>query len=213
MENNYKILDLFPIPLYLGKLPSNISSVVSFLDSQKLNEAPDHISNMYGYRSKNTYILNELSCQSLSTYILKEATTYCKDVLNYNYEEYIFSQSWISHKHPGQQHTIHTHSNSLISGVLYYGGTPQDESPQIDFHNKFILDSPTRPQYSPPLNQYSSSNFSLIPHPGMLILFPSSLLHSVPENTTNKIRKSLAFNIVPKEGLGAEDDLTQLKFN
>ena len=46
----------------------------------------------------------------------------------------------------------------------------------------------------------------------MIILFPSSLLHSVPLNTTDSIRKSLAFNAVPKTGLGTESSLNELKF-
>ena len=46
----------------------------------------------------------------------------------------------------------------------------------------------------------------------MLLLFPSYLPHSVPTNTTNYIRKSLSFNIVPKKGLGVEKHLTEFLF-
>ena len=47
---------------------------------------------------------------------------------------------------------------------------------------------------------------------GMLILFPSSQTHSVAPNTSNKDRKSLAFNVVPTDGFGTEIELTELKF-
>ena len=44
-----------------------------------------------------------------------------------------------------------------------------------------------------------------------LILFVSAC-SSVPKNTSNQDRKSLAFNVVPRDGFGHEENLTQLKF-
>ena len=70
MENNFKIMDLFPIPLYIKEISPNLSSIVSYLDSQEIIPTP--ISKEYGYRSLNTYIINESPCSDLSKYILNE---------------------------------------------------------------------------------------------------------------------------------------------
>ena len=48
--------------------------------------------------------------------------------------------------------------------------------------------------------------------PGLLVLFPSYLHHSVPLNKTEHPRHSLAFNVVPTIGFGEEMNLTELKF-
>ena len=45
---------------------------------------------------------------------------------------------------------------------------------------------------------------------GELVLFPSSLRHSVPINKGNEIRYSLSFNTFCIEELGSRDSLTHL---
>ena len=39
------------------------------------------------------------------------------------------------------------------------------------------------------------------------------MFHSVPVNKSNKVRKSLAFNVLPKGKIGDENSLTELLFN
>jgi ectoine hydroxylase-related dioxygenase (phytanoyl-CoA dioxygenase family) len=48
---------------------------------------------------------------------------------------------------------------------------------------------------------------------GELILFPSNLTHSVPENKADLPRISLAFNTFAKNSLGSIDSLTYLPLN
>ena len=60
--------------------------------------------------------------------------------------------------------------------------------------------------------KYAWDYFAIDFEPGLLILFPSYLHHSVPVNNTSKTRCSLAFNIVPSKSLGDESSLTELKF-
>ncbi len=59
---------------------------------------------------------------------------------------------------------------------------------------------------------YAQKEFSIEFTPGLLLLFPSYLHHSVPLNKTEKTRCSLAFNVVPTVGFGEETSLTELKF-
>jgi len=215
MNNNYKIIDIFPTPIFYDSLPIEFSELESFFDSQELYTSKN-ITNpiTFGERSKNSYILNLPELSKLSEYILSLAITYGNEILNYNYDKYKFSQSWLSLKYPNQHHREHNHPNSLISGVLYYGDFLKD-TPLINFHkmemgiNSFIL-SPKQKQLGDN-PKYSSNQYTLSIQPGNLILFPSYLVHSVPENNTDQVRKSLAFNIVPEGGFGEESHLTELK--
>lgn len=213
MQINYEILELFPTPVFTTMIPLEFSKVTPWLFKQEmLSEEVD--SPNYGERSKNSYVLEEPEAIDLKSYILDLATQYGK-LLGYDYESYRFGQSWVSYKHPGQHHTMHSHPNSLISGVFYFG-EPTDKTPAIKFHK---LEGGFNVSYlSPKLVKdkrelkYSQKEFSIEFTPGLLLLFPSYLHHSVPLNKTDKTRCSLAFNVVPKVGLGEETSLTELKF-
>lgn len=212
MQASYEILELFPIPVYTTMIPVEFSSVIEFFDNQDMGTDSDH--DNYGFRSKDSYILDKPRCRDLSKFILDNVQVYTNQ-LGYDYKEYRFSQSWISIKAPGQHHTMHGHPNSLISGVLYYG-QGEKETPAIKFHkmitgiNTSYID-PKKIRNKKDL-KYAQQEFSITFEPGLLLLFPSYLMHSVPLNKTDKSRCSLAFNVVPKIGFGAEETLTELIF-
>jgi len=213
MQINYEVLELFPTPVFTTMVPLEFSSITPWLFKQEmLSEEVD--SPNYGERSKNSYILDEPESKELKNYILSLVEQYGK-ILGYDYKSYRFGQSWASYKHPGQHHTMHSHPNSLISGVFYYG-EPTDKTPAIKFHK---LEGGMNVSYlSPKLVKdkrelkYAQKEFSIEFTPGLLLLFPSYLHHSVPLNKSEKTRCSLAFNVVPTVGLGDETSLTELKF-
>jgi uncharacterized protein (TIGR02466 family) len=213
MKVNYEILELFPTPVFTAMIPIEYSHVVSWLQSQEmLSEEVDSAN--YGERSKNSYILDEPELKDLKYFILQLVNEYGK-LMGFDYESYRFSQSWISFKQPGQHHTIHSHPNSLISGVFYFG-EPADETSAIKFHK--FESGVNVPYLSPKIVKnvkdlkFSHKEFSIKFEPGLLLLFPSHLHHSVPLNKTEKTRCSVAFNVVPNVGFGDESMLTELKF-
>jgi uncharacterized protein (TIGR02466 family) len=208
-----EVLDLFPTPVYTTMLPVHFSSIIPFLDSQDMNTKSDETN--YGRRSLDSYVLNKPECSGFKDFILNCVQDFGDNTLLYNYESYKLSQSWISHKEPGQHHTMHTHPNSLISGVFYYG--PAEEStPAIKFHrmvggfNQSAI--MPRTKVDKRNSKFAWSDFSVNFEPGLLVLFPSYLHHSVPLNTSNIVRCSLAFNVVPTVGFGEEENLTELLF-
>jgi len=213
MHDQDQILELFPTPVHTSMLPDNLSGVIPFLDAQAMSTGSD-VAN-YGERSANSYILNEPECKELSDFIIKKATHYADTILLYDYDGYQMSQSWVSLKHPGQHHTMHTHPNSLISGVFYYG-PPAPETPAIKFHKMTGGFNVSYIQAKVKADKRSSKfawlEFGVEYVPGLLVLFPSYLFHSVPINKTDMTRRSLAFNIVPKRGFGQEENLTELSF-
>ena len=213
MEPNQNIIPIFPQSIYKVLTPSSLINLIPWLNKQPLKPSDSTTTN-YGEKSKNTYILDSEECKDFKNYILSLSLKFGQ-TLGYPYKEYKLSQSWLSWKAPGQQHIKHTHSNSIISGVFYYGHF-EDNTPSIEFHKTdpvhgLIINpkSPIPNQHNP----FTQSTYQLTTSPGMVTLFPSSLVHSVPLNTTKEIRKSLAFNIVPKEGFGEEKSLNRLKFN
>ena len=220
MEDNkidFNVLELFPTPVMAINLPNKFGHIAKwFTEQQMLTEIDekrvDHTN--YGDRSVNSYILDEPECSDLKSLILALVQEY-GNMLGYDYEGYRFGQSWLSYKHPGQHHTQHTHPNSLISGVLYFGQSEQ-KTPAIRFHKTYGGHQVSYLMPKQVMNKkdlkYAWNHFDIDFSPGLLLLFPSYLSHSVPLNKTETVRCSLAFNSVPKVGFGDEGELTELKF-
>lgn len=216
-EIKYEVLELFPTPVFTTTLPDSFGYLTEWFYKQEMagdsGEKGVDIAN-YGDRSKNSYILDEPECKDFKPFVLGLAKVY-GNMLGYDYESYRFGQSWLSYKHPGQHHTQHTHPNSLISGVFYFG-QPEEKTPAIRLHKMMggINTSYISPKRTPDKRnlKYAWEHFDINFNPGLFLLFPSHLLHSVPINQTNSTRCSLAFNVVPEVGFGEEGSLTELKF-
>ena len=210
---NYDI-NLFPTPVRLVSLPQKYAKICEFFDKQKHHPTGPNV-NLYGSHSENTYVLDEPECEDFKEYILKEVKKYNDEVLGYNVDGWTFSQTWISHKQPGESHIPHTHPNSIISGVFFYGYATEKTS-VIEFHRPEACVGFNTISIEKKFNEKNpnTSNSFIIPFDvGKFILFPSFLQHGVPKNETDMVRKSISMNIVPKGGLGEKRSLTELLFN
>ena len=208
------IAALFPTPLLKVDIPPELSTACNVFDSTEM--WMDKNSRMeYGLHSKNTYIMDEPECVQLKKFVLDLAKDFAQNTLMYDYDEWTFSQTWVSWKEPGQMHVAHTHPNSVISGVFFYG-FGEDKTPAIQFHkdeyqgNIQTIQVKEKSDKRP--SPFAWKTFSVPFQAGTLLLFPSYFRHSVPRNDTQYVRKSVSMNIVPKGGLGDPHSLTELQF-
>ena len=215
--NGLEIAPLFPTPLLRVDIPPELSTACNVFDNTEMYR--DKQSRMeYGLHSKNTYIMDEPECVDLKKFVLDLAKDFAQNTLMYDYDEWTFSQTWVTWKEPGQQHVPHTHPNSIISAVFFYG-YGEENTPAIMFHkNEFqgtsqsIMLKDRQPKKDEPLSPFAWKTFTIKFKPGLLLMFPSHFRHSVPINNTQYTRKSVSMNIVPKGGIGDVDSLTELLF-
>ena len=109
---------------------------------------------------------------------------------------YRITTSWATRIDPTGYGKIHHHNNAWLSGVYY---PDEHESFQISFH------SPKHSQwFDPPVesNINNSSTWTLPIKTNTVVIFPSLLSHELLPNKSNKIRYSIAFNVLPKGHLG-----------
>jgi uncharacterized protein (TIGR02466 family) len=168
----------------------------------------------YGNKSKDTFILHNPMLKNLSEFILKTSETMLTDILGYHAEGVQFTQSWVSHKNPGEFHQRHSHANSIISGVYYFQKNI-DKLPPITFYKTksvdvFEIQVPYQKENSQ--RPFSWDRYTYTPACGNLILFPSYMQHAVGVNESDSIRKSLAFNVIPQKSFGVLEALTYLPF-
>ena len=205
------VLSLFATPLIVSNYECD-EQTYNFLDSVGMTS---DWSAAYGNKSVNTYILDELICINLSKHILQTTKTVMTEMLGFDIEDVQFTQSWISHKNPGEHHSKHSHANSIISGV-YYFQNDIESLPPITFHNSRSVNGTY--EINLPYQEitadkpFSWSTYTYTPIKNDLVMFPSHLNHSVGTNTSSKVRKSLAFNVIPTKLFGKKESLTLLDF-
>ena len=110
------------------------------------------------------------------------------------------TQSWLNFTKEGEHHHIHTHPNSIISGCLYISAKQGED--MITFQKRDI------PQFqieTSKTNDFNSLELNVSVGTKDIVLFPSSMLHRVPETTSKDIRISLAFNSFFRGKIGNVD--------
>jgi uncharacterized protein (TIGR02466 family) len=208
----YEVHAIFPIAVYTKE---NIIDPDDFPVLDMIKDTPMAKSlktNLYGDKSENTYLLDQPAMDKLRAVIQQNIDEYANRVLGLA-GKFAISQSWLSVKHPGQEHVTHSHANSIISGVFYFGNEAEVEgltfSKNAYVASTWMMDPLLNPNIS---NQFSFTEITLKVENCMICLFPSYLAHKVTTNTSANDRYSIAFNVVPRYGLGLEGDLTDLEF-
>mgnify|MGYP001117905956 CR=1 FL=1 len=208
---NEQLVPLFPTLVYSEIIPEEYIQLTPELEKHSnIERKINLLEEDYGRVSNNTHLLHLPEFKEFKLYVEKLINKYVWDVLCYDYKENQITQSWISIKYPNQSHTSHFHPNSVVSGIFFWEKMDPNH-PGVTFskhessNNVHVLNIEKRKDIPDPfvINYH--------PDPGSIILFPSYLHHNVDLNSTSTPRKSLAFNSVPKNILGEEGSLTELK--
>jgi len=110
---------------------------------------------------------------------------------------------WANLNRKGDYHDPHNHPQSYLSGTYYVKiplGTETTNQrsdvrpncitfydPRTGFNMQSIKNDP-----------YIEPEYTVLPEPGLLMLWPASLMHFVHPNLSNDIRVSISFNIMLK---------------
>jgi uncharacterized protein (TIGR02466 family) len=201
MEKQFEVLSLFPVPLYVGKLDREVTRPeMDFI----LGTEYEHTNTGGNLVSKDRRILDAAPLADLKRLIEGHIDAYRKAVLATENELYI-TQSWTNRNGRGTSHHAHYHSNSVLSGTVYF--TIDPSVPPIVFksdrRNAIQFDQKQQ-------NIFTADTFAFSPRASVVVLFPSSVEHYVPVNDSDLPRVSLAFNTFVRGELGIEPMLTRL---
>ena len=125
-------------------------------------------------------ILEHEDAAALKKFCMDKLTEYCKETYDFdtNKVQIYITQSWTNLTKPGEYHHVHSHQNSVISGVFYFEGNKDDV---IEFWNpRNWLGSQHWAVESKSNNHFNSHTWWYPAEAGTLLLFPSLLEHSVP---------------------------------
>ena len=205
MIKNIMHYNLFPILLYSSYLDRDITEDEKNLVKRKSEET---VNNTFNLSTKDKNVLkNNLGFNNLKLFIELNLKNYVDTIIcpKYDLEIYI-TDSWLNFNNKEESHHIHLHKNSFLSGVFYFNTIKNDI---IRFHN--ILNNDFFQFEQKHRHIYNSETWDFPVNIGQLILFPSKVIHSVPKNTENKTRISLAFNTFVKGTIASDPTYSELR--
>jgi|LakMenE01Jun11ns_1017448.scaffolds.fasta_scaffold9958590_6 uncharacterized protein (TIGR02466 family) len=192
-------LQLFPTPLMTFGLERDFTKEeLDYVHSQEMGIS---IGNEGSY---NHRVLENPIMANLKKFAQDALDQYFEEIYSPARPEEVrlkLTQSWTNVTEPGENHHIHYHPNSVISGVIYINADINDD--EIVFSNvketiwEFVVKNK---------NAYNSRQYHLPVSTGFMVLFPSQMFHGVPETKSKTARISLAFNSFFEGKLGIEND-------
>ena len=195
-----ELLQIFPIPLLIVPYEESIDKELAFLKTISYREQKQN----GNFRSDDSYLLRNEEFKNIKTFLSESVDKFTKNVYN-SKQRLVITQCWANRNPKGSKHHEHVHPNSIISGVMYF--QINEKLPPIQFA-KSIQDGVKLDPIK--YNHVNAESFMLPCKPGELILFPSSLKHSVPINVGDEDRISVSFNTFSIDVLGSEQSLTHL---
>ena len=185
---NSRLVSLFPTPLYSCELP------VTDLHKQLVRKLKYSRLGGVCNISDNKFVLDTTEFADLKRMVDIEVQEFGKNIFSPNDDvKFVLKNSWIMENLPGDYNSSHFHVNSLISGILYID--VNEKSGNIIFHKNInnlhagMLDLGVI-NY----NIFNSSDFTITPVEGQLLIFPSTLFHRASINESDKTRYCIAFN-------------------
>ena len=199
----YDVQPLFAEPYFRTKIGDAISDEqIEFLKNLKM------VQNKSNLISDNLYIFELPELKSIKDKVQEVLDLYASEIMGWTQRLYV-TQSWSLVNNPNVGMHGHSHSNSLISGSLYFCELPKPVASMIfDRHNNYqLLQFIPEPEKQ---NIYNTPMNIVTPEQGELILFNSGLQHLVETNTSNEPRYSLAFNTFIRGKMGDFRDVSEL---
>ena len=202
-----KIHNIFPTTIYEDTIPLNKN-----IKKQLIEKPFDNIyqnGKRNGYYSIDKYILNDEKILPLTEKIIEHTRNYIYNVYKVRKEiSFFITNSWIMKHGKNDAADLHIHDNSLISGI-YYLQTPKNSGDLFFKRNNAI--NPIFSTTLPIDTETNMNTWRINVKEGLLILFPSHLLHYTEHNLSDKLRYSLAFNMFAKGSFGNDSSLNGLK--
>jgi hypothetical protein len=200
---SHQVGALFVEPYFRANIADAISPAqIEFVQRLKM------IDNIENSISESMNIFEEPELKSIKDAVQDVLDIYAREVMCIPQRLYV-TQSWSLTNYPNIGMHSHSHSNSIMSGSLYYCPLLQPVANMVftrheGYHQiELPPDRNRRNIYNTPIN-------TVTPAQNDIILFSSRLTHMVETNITDQPRHAIAFNTFVKGKFGGRT--TELNF-
>lgn len=196
-----EVIPLFSSPVYVsndGKMPE-VTDVITDMD------IADEPYNNTGNVTSDKHALRQLP--QLQAWVMGHVDEYVYGVQGIDPKKHTaeITNSWINFMFKGDSAHGHDHCNSQFSGVCYLY-SPEGSGNIIFHQSKYKA---LEPHLQHP-NLYNASEYAITPETGMIVIFPSDVIHSVTPcniSVAKESRISLAFNVICRGDYGIQTKL------
>ena len=190
-DNKNKLYSLFATPLLVTKKYIAEEKAKTFVQKSFDGQLTK---NTFNFTSSETYILDNPELNNLKHFIEENLNFYFYEILKYKKHLKIYiTQSWLNFNPKDSSHHMHFHKNSIFSGVYYFNYCDT----MVNFTSPYpnpLTGNITDTHDLEEKNIFNTHETSIKDLQDKLIIFPSTILHSVSPNETNNVRVSLSFN-------------------
>jgi hypothetical protein len=196
------IIPLFPTPIISYEVEVG-EGERSFL----LSQYPDNVRVNIGNSSSKDYsILDNKEVRGLKEKLLFLVNNAFTHIHHPQLESGLYiTQSWLNFTTKDQFHHRHNHPNSFYSAVLYLKVCDEDIITFYDPHHLGVYEI-----YTTRYNIFNSSSWQIPVRDNLLLIFPSTIPHSVPNLKHDNVRISLSFNTFLRGEFGNPFNLNHL---
>jgi uncharacterized protein (TIGR02466 family) len=200
---SYEVRPLFVEPFLRASIAGAINlQQIEFIQKLRM------VNNMENLISENLYIFEEPELKSIKDAVQEVLDIYAQEVMGISQRLYV-TQSWSLTNNRNVGMHGHSHSNSLLSGSLYYCELPEPAANMIFTRHVTYQQIDLAPDRNK-RNVYNTPVHAVTPKQNDVILFSSSLTHMVEPNSSNQPRHAIAFNTFVKGKLGVYRDVSEL---
>ena len=199
----FDIQPLFATPF----MRADVSHAISPKQIKYIQEL-EMVVNRTNYISEDLYIFNHKELSSVAEAIQEVLDLYAHKVMGIE-QKLVVTQSWALMNPPGIGMHSHSHSNSLISGSLYYCDLPEPVS-RVFFDKHTSYQQIELPPVRERQNLYNTPTNVVVPKAGEVLLFPSEINHMIENNGSKHPRRAIAFNSFVKGKIGNYRDVSEL---
>ena len=154
-------------------------------------------------------ILDDVIMEDFKKWCLLNVTAFAKQLGASDRTSFYITQSWMNKNPPHSYHHTHMHPNSIFSCIYYVEG---DTCPtffyryddRTSFGNFAFYENETGS------NAFTATKVGVMNEVGRLVIFPSSMVHDVDKNKSNKDRTTISFNTFIKGEMGEPENSNHL---
>ena len=196
------ILPIFPILLHKTIVDNYQSNIRKELINYCYNERSNNPKGLKRSNVKNSWHSSDTQMDTeniLSKTLLTSISNYF-DKQNIFKEGTIFKigNAWININSIGGYNKMHNHPNSHLSGVFWVK-IPKNSGNIIFHDSNYFMEEAINFAYSEKVKSFANKyeSFWMNPIEGVIVIFPSHLMHEVEENLNekNEDRISISFNM------------------
>ena len=154
-------------------------------------------------------IMNDESMKDFKHWCLLNVRAFAKQLGASERTSFYITQSWMNRNPPHSYHHTHMHPNSIFSCIYYVEG---DKCPTYFYRydDRTSFGNFAFYENDKGSNAFTATKAGVMNEVGRLVIFPSSMVHDVDTNESDKDRVTISFNTFIRGEMGEPENSNHL---